>query len=241
MLVVLLGDDGDVFNSRGPLSPDGGTLAYVVIMLMAGWKEGVNPGFTMVPSMTRNVIYILRLVLGVAMTAASAQWLLRLSRCMLNHPRLLRCHGVIRTCGDPSRMNPPARRWLILYQYLAGLCDASTGLLLIAAPVWTLGLMGLTVIPQPAGVRSLHRRFRAIRRPHPSLGRAGMAAHVYAHIGWSTQWGITALIRTLVVVLSYGDRRRRLESKRITVALSDATFAVIQWIGLRKGWLERAS
>ncbi len=87
MLVVLLGDDGDVFNSRWAfIAWNGGTLAYVVIMLMAGWKEGVDPGFTMVPSMTRNVIYILRLVLGVAMTAASAQWLLRLSRRMLARP-----------------------------------------------------------------------------------------------------------------------------------------------------------
>ena len=35
-------------------------------------------------------------------------------------------------------MNAPPRRWLILYQYVAGLCDTGTGLLLIVAPAWTL-------------------------------------------------------------------------------------------------------
>ena len=80
LLVVLLGDDGDVFDSRWAfLAWQGGTFFYVVIMLWAGWIEGNNPAFTMVPTSTRNAIYILRLVLGIAMTAASINWLLRLT------------------------------------------------------------------------------------------------------------------------------------------------------------------
>jgi cytochrome c oxidase cbb3-type subunit I len=80
LLVVLLGEDGDVFNSGWAfIFWQGGTGAYALIMFLAGWTEGNNPTFTMVPSTTRNVIYTLRLLLGVAMTSASCNWLLRLT------------------------------------------------------------------------------------------------------------------------------------------------------------------
>ncbi len=79
ILVVLLDKDGDVFNVRWAfIAWQGATFAYVVIMFIAGWMEGADPAFTMVPSTARNVIYGLRLVLGAAMTAASADWLVRL-------------------------------------------------------------------------------------------------------------------------------------------------------------------
>jgi hypothetical protein len=139
-------------------------------------------------------------------------------------------------------MNVPTRRWLILYQYVAGLCDTGTGLLLIAAPVRTLGLMGLTIIPQPiAFVRfigvfvlsvGLTYLWAAVRWP--------LTTH--AHIGWSIQWRITALIRTLVAVfILWQIATAAIQGHWITVALSDGAFAMIQWIGLDKGWLERAS
>lgn len=80
LLVTLLGEDGDVFGSRRAFVLwQGGTAAYVAIMFFAGWIEGANPTFTMVPSTTRNLIYVLRLLLGLAMTAASFNWLLRLT------------------------------------------------------------------------------------------------------------------------------------------------------------------
>jgi cytochrome c oxidase cbb3-type subunit 1 len=80
ILVVLLDKDGDVFNARWAfIAWQGATLAYVVIMLVAGWTEGADPKFTMVPGTARSVIYGLRLVLGIAMTAASADWLVRLA------------------------------------------------------------------------------------------------------------------------------------------------------------------
>ena len=139
-------------------------------------------------------------------------------------------------------MNAPNRRWLILYQYIAGLCDTSTGLLLIAAPTWTLGLMGLTTIPQPvAFVRfigvfvlsvGLTYLWAALQWPLTS----------HAHIAWTAQWEITALIRTLVALfVMWQVASGGIETRWITVALSDGAFALIQWIGLQKGWLERAS
>jgi cytochrome c oxidase cbb3-type subunit 1 len=83
ILGTLLDDDAEIFNSRWAfVAWHGSTLAYVVLFLIAGWREGVDPAFTIVPGMTRNVLYAVRLVLGLAMTAASAHWLMRLTQRM---------------------------------------------------------------------------------------------------------------------------------------------------------------
>ena len=139
-------------------------------------------------------------------------------------------------------MNPPRRSWLISYQYLAGLCDACTGILLIAAPVLTLRLIGLTVIPQPIAF------IRYIGVFVLSVGLTYLWAALvwplttHANIGWSTQWKITALIRTLVAVfILWQVADAAIEVRWISVACSDGLFALIQWTGLRQGWLARAN
>jgi cytochrome c oxidase cbb3-type subunit I len=53
-----------------------GVLAYVVIITIAGWIEGVDPSFTIVPGTLRDVIYIVRLLTGISMLAGSAEWLI---------------------------------------------------------------------------------------------------------------------------------------------------------------------
>lgn len=138
-------------------------------------------------------------------------------------------------------MRTPPRHWLVLYQYLAGLCDSVTGLLLIAAPAWTLGLMGLTVIPQPAAF------VRYIGVFVLSVGLTYLWSAIFwpltdhAHLEWQAQWKITALVRTLVALfVLWQVATGAIEGRWITVALSDGTFAVIQWFGLSKGWLQRA-
>ncbi|HEY1985602.1 MAG TPA: hypothetical protein VGG85_09340 [Terracidiphilus sp.] len=138
-------------------------------------------------------------------------------------------------------MNGPARHWLVIYQYLAGLCDTATGLLLIAAPAWTMGLMGLTVIPQPvAFVRYIGVFVLSVGLSYLwAVTRWPLSPH--AHIGWTTQWKLSALVRTLVAFfIVWQVATAAIESKWISVALSDGAFALIQWVGLRKGWLERA-
>ncbi len=81
LLIILLGDSVDAFGSRWAfVAWQGGTFFYVLLMLWAGWIEGNDPTFTMVPSTTRNVIYGVRLLLGVAMAAGSLNWLLWLAR-----------------------------------------------------------------------------------------------------------------------------------------------------------------
>lgn len=76
LLVMMLGEDGDVFSSIWAFwAWQLGTFIYVVIMFYAGWIEGAHPAFTMVPGPLRNAIYWLRLAVGIAMTAGSINWL----------------------------------------------------------------------------------------------------------------------------------------------------------------------
>jgi cytochrome c oxidase cbb3-type subunit 1 len=77
VLVQLLGDDGWIFNrSRSFYGWNSAVLAYVALMTAAGWREGFDPAFTIAPGAARNAIYILRLVVGLVMLAASADWLI---------------------------------------------------------------------------------------------------------------------------------------------------------------------
>ncbi|MBW4026728.1 hypothetical protein [Acidipila rosea] len=135
-------------------------------------------------------------------------------------------------------MRRDRRFWIVLYQYAAGLCDAGTGLFLLLAPAWTLGLMGIKVIPHPIVFVSYIGVFVL------SVGLTYLWVAVTAAAGagsaprWQTQWFITALFRTLVALFIVAEiATGRLESAWAGVALTDGTFAMIQWIGLRRGWL----
>ena len=80
VLIILLGDTADAFSAHWAfVAWQGGTLLYVLLMLGAGWVEGHDPTFTLVPSAARNVLYFLRLLLGAAMAAASMDWFVRLA------------------------------------------------------------------------------------------------------------------------------------------------------------------
>ena len=57
-------------------------------MLIAGWIEGSDPAFTIVPGLTRNILYTLRLVTGILMLISSAEWLVAASA-------LLRIRGLV--------------------------------------------------------------------------------------------------------------------------------------------------
>lgn len=52
-----------------------GVLAYVLVMIVAGWIEAYDPSFTIAPGTVRNVLYTIRLITGIAMLAASVEWL----------------------------------------------------------------------------------------------------------------------------------------------------------------------
>ncbi|HUY82784.1 MAG TPA: hypothetical protein VMU92_13745 [Acidobacteriaceae bacterium] len=94
MLIALLGEDGDAFRSTWAFYAwNLGAFFYVVIMIYAGWIEGLHPAFTMVPGPLRDAIYGLRLLLGVAMTAASIDWLVRLTARMRAHAAAIPAHA----------------------------------------------------------------------------------------------------------------------------------------------------
>jgi cytochrome c oxidase cbb3-type subunit 1 len=76
VMVQLLGEGGWIFNrTRSFYLWNGSVIAYIVIMTVAGWHEGFDPTFTIVPGTIRNFLYILRLVVGILMLLASLDWL----------------------------------------------------------------------------------------------------------------------------------------------------------------------
>jgi hypothetical protein len=131
------------------------------------------------------------------------------------------------------------RNLLLAYQLLAGLSDASTGLLLLFAPLLTLHLMGLHAEPLTLvylsyigafvlstglaclyGARLVQRRSAAVL---PKL---------------ETVWILTSITRACVALFVISSvATHRLESGWITVAASDGVLALFQLIGLAKGWL----
>ncbi|MFZ1085128.1 MAG: hypothetical protein WAN35_09210 [Terracidiphilus sp.] len=77
VLVQLLGEGGWIFNrTRSFYGWNLAVVAYVCLMTAAGWREGFDPAFTIVPGVTRNDLYILRLVAGIVMLASSIDWLI---------------------------------------------------------------------------------------------------------------------------------------------------------------------
>jgi cytochrome c oxidase cbb3-type subunit 1 len=77
VMVQLLGEDGWIFSRTWSFySWNGSVLAYVLLMFAAGWREGFDPAFTIVPSTARGLIYILRLLAGLLMLASSLEWLI---------------------------------------------------------------------------------------------------------------------------------------------------------------------
>jgi hypothetical protein len=129
------------------------------------------------------------------------------------------------------------RSILIGYQLLIGISDTLTGALLIIAPEFTLGLMRLHV-PEDAlpflsfigafvlsvGLACLYGAFVLVRRGSPCKVEV--------------VWLLTAITRAGVAIFVVGQiLAHTLETGWLTVALSDGVCALIQAIGLRKGWL----
>lgn len=75
VMVQLLGEKGWIFERPWSFYLwQGSVFVYVGVMFNAGWFEGTDPAFAMTPGAARNVIYSVRLCLGVLMLAASAAW-----------------------------------------------------------------------------------------------------------------------------------------------------------------------
>ncbi len=80
VLVQLLGKGGWIFNRAWSFYVwNFAVLAYVLLMFTAGWIEGSDPAFTIIPGAARNLIYYGRLLVGMLMFLASADWLISAS------------------------------------------------------------------------------------------------------------------------------------------------------------------
>jgi hypothetical protein len=130
-----------------------------------------------------------------------------------------------------------ASAWLLTYQYLAGLGDTTTGLLLVFAPLWTMTLMGVQRLPQPIEYVSFVGVFvLGVGLAYLSVTRLPLTAQNTPR--WQTVWILTALIRSLVAAFLLTEiLSGQMEPAWFTVAIVDGALAVIQWIGLGKGWL----
>jgi cytochrome c oxidase cbb3-type subunit 1 len=74
-LVQMMGQDGWIFNGTWSFAVwQASVAAYVAMMFFAGWKEGADPSFSIVPGVPRNGIYALRLLLGILILIASLDW-----------------------------------------------------------------------------------------------------------------------------------------------------------------------
>lgn len=131
-------------------------------------------------------------------------------------------------------MNRPI---LFGYQLLIGLSDTLTGALLVVAPEFALRLMGLhapaDALPYLSfigafvlsiGLACLYGALVVVRRGSPCK--------------LEVVWLLTALTRASVALFVGGQiLANTLETGWVSVALFDGACALIQAIGLRKGWL----
>lgn len=130
------------------------------------------------------------------------------------------------------------RKLLVAYQLLTGLSDTSTGLLLITAPILTLRLMRLHV-PAPDALVYLSYIGTFVLS-------VGVACLYGARLAWGAEslqklevvWLLTAITRGVVALfVMVRVFEGSLESGWMTVAFSDGALAVLQAVGLARGWL----
>jgi hypothetical protein len=124
---------------------------------------------------------------------------------------------------------------------LTGLSDSLTGALLIVAPAFTLRLMGLHASADALPLLSFIGAFVL------SVGLACLyGAWIVAWRGSAckleTIWLLTAITRASVAILVFAQiAAHTLETGWVTVAVADGACVLIQFIGLRQGWLAHAA
>lgn len=132
------------------------------------------------------------------------------------------------------------RRILFVYQLLAGLPDASTGVLLLFDPSLTLRLMRLRAVPDALVFLSFIGAF-VLSVGIACLYGARLAAHEGSGAKLETVWLLTALTRGLVAAfIVVKILSGSLEPGWAIVAAADGILAFVQAIGLRKGWIRHA-
>lgn len=130
------------------------------------------------------------------------------------------------------------KRWVYIMMLLAGLMDATTGTLLLAAPMWTLNLMGITTLPlEPLFQRWIGAFVCSVGCSYlfQFLLPAGPARDQRS-VGILT---MATIVRVFIAVFSgVAIATGALEPAWLSVTFTDATLAILQVIVLRKKILE---
>ena len=81
LLTNFLEDDAECLNCNWAFYAwQTGLALYIVSMASAGWFEGRNPAFTIIPGSLRNLLYSIRLLGGILIFSASLNWLIAVTR-----------------------------------------------------------------------------------------------------------------------------------------------------------------
>jgi hypothetical protein len=134
------------------------------------------------------------------------------------------------------------RRVLLGYQLLTGASDTSTGVLLIIAPSTTLYLMRLHVSLESLPFLSYVGIFVLSVGIACLYGAWLLTTYPVLVQKLQTVWLLTAITRGLVAIYVVAKVfSGSLEPGWITVALTDGAFALLQAVGLARGWLSNVA
>ncbi len=132
------------------------------------------------------------------------------------------------------------RRFILGYQLITGVSDACTGTLLMVAPEYTLGLMGIGAPSDAAPFISFIGAF-VFSVGMACLYGASLAARGEGRTRVEMVWLLTALTRSAVAIfLVQCVLAGTLQAAWLIVAFSDGAFAFIQGVGLRMKWVAHA-
>ncbi|HEY1579321.1 MAG TPA: hypothetical protein VGF82_19815 [Terracidiphilus sp.] len=129
---------------------------------------------------------------------------------------------------------------LFAYQLVAGVSDASTGVLLIAAPLFTLRVMGIAAPNDASPFLSFIGAFVL------AVGLCYLYGALLIHRMTGVQrleavWLLTAIIRSSVAIFVLAAvLNGSLAPGWLTIAAFDGICVLIQANGLRRGWLHVA-
>ncbi len=136
-------------------------------------------------------------------------------------------------------MKIPSPTFLYLAQKIVGATDLLTGILLIIAPAFTLKLMLISTSYTDTGLLSFIGAFVFAVGLSYFLVPARIRT-VSDLAAWKMQWKISATIRltigifitTMLIINSW-------HIGWISVAISDLTYAALQFIGIKNQWLDK--
>src|SRR5579863_3338673 len=131
--------------------------------------------------------------------------------------------------------------YLLAYQLIAGVSDASTGALLIAAPVFTIRMMGLSVPRDATPFLSFIGAF--VLAVGISYLYGAMLIHRTGGVPrLEAVWLLTAIIRSSVAIFVLAAvLNGTLAAGWLTIAIFDGICVCIQARVLRRGWLSHVT